>query len=164
MDTGGNTKNRPFKYFNIWSSAPGFQDCIKNRWRQRIERSKMFKIVTKLKALKQNLKNLNTIYFSDVENNADLAQTQLINVQQLLVSSPGNEELMRQEYDLLQTSKLLNQAKWDFLKQKAKAHWIQEGDCNSAYFHGVIKARRNKKSIHQIRDHKNNLYTDETGI
>ncbi|XP_074277993.1 uncharacterized protein LOC141601599 [Silene latifolia] len=90
--------------------------------------------------------------------------TQLLNLQQKLVVDPGNKDLMKQEYELLQSSKILSQAKWDFLRQKSKAHWIQEGDCNTAYFHGVIKARRNKNSIFQIKDHKDTLCNDEPGI
>ncbi|XP_074299162.1 uncharacterized protein LOC141630203 [Silene latifolia] len=52
----------------------------------------------------------------------------------------------------------------DFLRQKEKAHWITEGDANFSYFHGVIRARRNKNFIQHIKDHRDQLFTDEEGI
>ncbi|XP_074293495.1 uncharacterized protein LOC141620554 [Silene latifolia] len=87
-----------------------------------IEGSKMYRLVRKLKMLKADLKNLNMEYFSDVENKADIAQAKLIHIQKQLISRPGDEELMQQEYNTYQESKQLHQAKMDFLKQKAKAH------------------------------------------
>ncbi|XP_074305967.1 uncharacterized protein LOC141641195 [Silene latifolia] len=39
-----------------------------------------------------------------------------------------------------------------------------DGDSNTAYFHGIIKARRNKNYIHQIRDHNGNLFEDRQEI
>ena len=32
------------------------------------------------------------------------------------------------------------------LRQKARARWIREGDCNSRYFHLMINARRRHNS------------------
>ncbi|XP_074266929.1 uncharacterized protein LOC141590221 [Silene latifolia] len=64
MNNKSTTKSRPFKYFNMWSLAPGFKECVLNGWNQRIEGTKMFRIVKKLKALKLNLKTLNNTQFS----------------------------------------------------------------------------------------------------
>lgn len=36
------------------------------------------------------------------------------------------------------------------LHQKAKVHWLQEGDRNSAYFHRVLKTRKNKSRVESI--------------
>ncbi|XP_074313964.1 uncharacterized protein LOC141649167 [Silene latifolia] len=44
------------------------------------------------------------------------------------------------------------------------AHWLTEGDMNSTYFHGLIRTRRNKNFIQQIKDHINKLCTDKEGI
>ncbi|XP_074302966.1 uncharacterized protein LOC141637306 [Silene latifolia] len=121
-DTRGHNRNRPFKYYNMWSTGPGFNHCVQNVWSQRIEGSKMYRLVRKLKMLKADLKNLNREHFSDVENKADIAQAKLIHIQKQLISRLGDEELMQQEYNTYQESKRLHQAKMDFLKQKAKAH------------------------------------------
>ncbi|XP_074304440.1 uncharacterized protein LOC141639159 [Silene latifolia] len=129
----GHYKNRPFKYYNMWSAAPGFHECART-------------------------------HYSDVENKADIASVTLHQLQQQLALKPGDGDLIRQEYNTNQLSKSLQQAKLLFLKQKAKAHWIAEGDANSSYFHGVLRARRNRNFIQEIKDYRDRLYTDEEGI
>ncbi|XP_074315261.1 uncharacterized protein LOC141651444 [Silene latifolia] len=116
-DTRHLSKNRPFKYFNMWSSAPSFQEKVQAMWNIRIEGTKM-----------------------------------------QLAKQLGNVEMIQEEYDLLQLHKNLQHSRMEFLKQKAKAHWIKEGDCNTAYFHGVIKSRRNKNFIYQMKDHKGQMH------
>jgi len=36
------------------------------------------------------------------------------------------------------------------LRQKSRAKWLKEGDCNSAYFHKVINLRRNYNGLQGI--------------
>ncbi|XP_070029480.1 uncharacterized protein [Nicotiana sylvestris] len=38
------------------------------------------------------------------------------------------------------------------LRQKARVKWLDEGDANTAYLHGVINDRRRKISIHKIKN------------
>ncbi|XP_074299290.1 uncharacterized protein LOC141630357 [Silene latifolia] len=162
-DTGGR-QNRPFKYFDMWGSDPGFRDCVQQVWRQWIPGTKMYQLVRKLKVLKPELKKINRGHISDVENSADIALIRLHQIQKQLAALPGDEGLIRQEYEASQHSILLQNAKMQFLKQKAKAHWIKGGDANSAYFHGVIKARRNKHFIFQIQNHRGHNHTEDEGI
>ncbi|XP_074283393.1 uncharacterized protein LOC141607943 [Silene latifolia] len=143
-------QNRTFKYFNMWSLSPDFQACVENIWKQNLTGTKMYRVTQKLRLLKPELKRINSTCYSDIENQALLAATKLYHVQQLLIQQPGDRELM--------------QAKYEFLRQKAKAHWVTEGVKNSSYFHGVIKARRNNNFIQQIRDHNGVLYDEEGGI
>ncbi|XP_074293360.1 uncharacterized protein LOC141620368 [Silene latifolia] len=133
-------------------------DCVRQVWNTHIEGTKMYGVVKKLNQLKAKLKKINKTYYSDVENQADVASTTLHHLQQKLALKLGDEDLVRQEYDSSLLSVSLQQAKMVFLKPKAKAHWIAEGDENSFYFHGVLKARKNKNFIHQIKDHKDTLY------
>ncbi|XP_074277922.1 uncharacterized protein LOC141601529 [Silene latifolia] len=108
--------------------------------------------VKKLKLLKPDLKKLNKAHFSDIENKADIAQLRLKKLQEHIMAKQGDKDLIQQEYEANQTFNVLYSAKMDYLKQKAKAHWLKDGDSNSAYFHGVLRARRNKNFICQIND------------
>ncbi|XP_074314866.1 uncharacterized protein LOC141651037 [Silene latifolia] len=161
---GGQGTNRPFKYFNMWSSAPDFQSCVSTQWNRSIAGTKMYGVVRKLKMLKPILKNINRSHFSDVESKSDIAQTLLYQLQKQLVLQPGDENLIKQEHEAHKNFIHLQSARLAFLKQKAKAHWMKEGDSNTSYFHGMIKSRRSKNYIQQITDHKLNLYTEEEGI
>ncbi|XP_074313971.1 uncharacterized protein LOC141649174 [Silene latifolia] len=117
-----------------------------------------------IKLLKLELKQLNKDSFSDIEHKADLAETKLLHIQQQIMSRPGDSVLIQQEVEAHKDYQGLYLAKMEFLKQKAKAHWLKEGDSNSSYFHSLIKARRNKNFIHHIADHKGVIHKEETGI
>ncbi|XP_074292218.1 uncharacterized protein LOC141619085 [Silene latifolia] len=51
-----------------------------------------------------------------------------------------------------------------FLIQKAKAKWLEQGDNNTAYFHGVIKQRCNQNKVIQIDDQYGHTCNDSEGI
>ncbi|XP_074317080.1 uncharacterized protein LOC141653264 [Silene latifolia] len=157
-------QNRPFKYFNMWSSATGFKECVSKVWQQWVYGTKMYRVVRKLKLLKPELKKINKDHFSDIENSADIAQISLKQIQEQLINNPGDKDLMFKEYEAHQRFNTLFAAKMEFLKQKAKAHWLKDGDSNIAYFHGVIKAIRNKNFLCQINDHWDKNHSDQEGI
>ncbi|XP_074304583.1 uncharacterized protein LOC141639328 [Silene latifolia] len=90
-------KCRPFKYLNMWSKAPDFHDCVAKAWAQTINGTRMYVLGRKLKLQKRILKKINRNHFSDVDNRADLAQTELIHIQKQLVERPGNRALMKKE-------------------------------------------------------------------
>ncbi|XP_074277814.1 uncharacterized protein LOC141601429 [Silene latifolia] len=107
----GQHKNRPFKYFNMWSSAPDFAECVVRVWNQSIVGTKMFGVIQKLKALKPELKKINRSCYSDVENQALLAETKLLHVHQQLIHQPSDQSLMEQEYAAHQASLQLQKEK-----------------------------------------------------
>ncbi|XP_074318758.1 uncharacterized protein LOC141655585 [Silene latifolia] len=89
------SRKRSFKFFNIWSTAPGFLECVSTNWRNSVYGTKMFNVVRKLKMLKLVLRKINRDHFSDIENTADIAHTKLIMLQKELMNNPGDMELMR---------------------------------------------------------------------
>ncbi|XP_074297994.1 uncharacterized protein LOC141628795 [Silene latifolia] len=143
------SKNRPFKYYNMWSKAPELKECVFSIWEQCLRGTKMYRVTRKLKLLKPHLKLLNRSLFSDMENKVDLAHTDLIDIQKQLIHNHGDEELVRKEILANKDFVWLHQARMEFLKQKAKAHWMTDGDGNSSYFHGLLKSRRNHNGIQQ---------------
>ncbi|XP_074300078.1 uncharacterized protein LOC141631285 [Silene latifolia] len=91
-------RNRPFKYFNMWSMSPDFQACVDNIWKQNLAGTRMYRVTQKLRLLKPELKRINSTCYSDIENQAMLAATKLYQAQQHLIQQPGDRELMAQEY------------------------------------------------------------------
>ncbi|XP_074290531.1 uncharacterized protein LOC141617247 [Silene latifolia] len=134
----GQHRNRPFKYFNMWSLSPEFLSCVSSVWNQSMEGTKMYRITQTLKMLKYELKKINRTCYSDIENQALLAETKLFHAQQELSKHPRDKHIMAQEYEAHQAFRHLQLAKTEFLKQKAKAYWMNEGDTNSSYFHGAF--------------------------
>ncbi|KAL9241000.1 hypothetical protein vseg_015160 [Gypsophila vaccaria] len=56
------------------------------------------------------------------------------------------------------------EARNSFLAQKSKSQWIQQGDSNSAYFHGVIKGRRARNKVIMVEDMKGNCCDNPDSI
>ncbi|KAM3234286.1 hypothetical protein P3L10_019646 [Capsicum annuum] len=137
------SRTRQFRYFNMWSLAPDFLRKIKSSWDERIVGRRMFQVVGKLNRLKSVLKQLNWDRFSDIENKVTVAMEQLLNCQ-VRIQQSQSTELFDEEMQLAKQCEQLQNTKHQYLNQKCKAKWLQEGDQNTALFHRYLKARRNK--------------------
>ncbi|XP_074306326.1 uncharacterized protein LOC141641568 [Silene latifolia] len=82
-----------FKYFNMWSMAPGYSDIVRTGWQKECQGTPMYKVVTKLRGLKAALKNLNKEQFDNIENLTHMAEIALQKFQELLILDPLNERL-----------------------------------------------------------------------
>ncbi|XP_074305730.1 uncharacterized protein LOC141640950 [Silene latifolia] len=157
-------QNRSFKYFNMWGKDPTFHNIVQARWSVQLYGYKMFQLVKKLKLLKHPLKELNRTGFANIETTAQVALKHLHSVQVQLQGDPTNVGLQQavKNADLLYKDR--GQALRSFLAQKAKAHWMRDGDDNSHYFHSVIKARRMQNRILGIYDMDGQKHTTSTDI
>lgn len=63
-----------FKYFLMWSSHPRFLQNIQECWNERIEGTKMFQLVSKMKRLKQELCKLNRAEFAHIQRLDEVAE------------------------------------------------------------------------------------------
>ncbi|XP_074315411.1 uncharacterized protein LOC141651606 [Silene latifolia] len=160
----GGGRNSPFKYYNMWSKAQEFDELILNGWGQAIQGTEMFKVVIKLKRLKKDLRKLNSEQFSDIENLARVAELSLAHFQTKLREDPLNEELCNAEKACSKEVEFLSKVKTEYLKQKAKVKWMNEGDDNSAFFHSSIKRRRAMNKVYQVKDMRGNLCTQPNTI
>ncbi|XP_074265681.1 uncharacterized protein LOC141588125 [Silene latifolia] len=139
LDRGG--RRASFKYYNMWGKADDFIPTVTEQWNKNYPGHKMFAVIKKLKALKPALKALNRSCYPDIVNNTLIAETRLQDLQKQLATDIHNTELMQKESQAAADLKKLSVARDSFLSQKAKSQWLEEGDSNTAYFHGAIKKR-----------------------
>lgn len=139
-----------FKFFNMWCKAPQFLSLVEEQWQQGVSGKAMYRLCLKLKALKKGLRGLNRDLYQDIENSAEVAKCYLINLQTQLQAKPYDKELMTLERVAAQSYVLLYEACQSYVKQKAKADWLDNGDENTTYFHGTIKKRRMINKVIQI--------------
>ena len=52
-------KPRPFKFFNMWTMSDRFLEVVHIEWQVPVDGCAMFKVATKMKRLKKELKKLN---------------------------------------------------------------------------------------------------------
>ncbi|XP_074297297.1 uncharacterized protein LOC141628002 [Silene latifolia] len=158
------TRRASFKYFNMWGKAPDFITRVKEEWDKTYPGHKMFNVVKKLKALKPRLKELNKECYSNIENSTSIAESELAAVQLRIDPDPQNAELIQKEVDITTRLKQQQPARISFLKQKAKTQWLEDGDSNTAYFHGAISKRCNLNKVIQIENQRRALCCDSKSI
>ncbi|XP_030508996.2 uncharacterized protein LOC115723653 [Cannabis sativa] len=138
---------KPFKYFRMWSSHPNFQQIISTIWNQHVQGTKMYQVVTKVKALKYAFKELNRCYFSDIQAADVKARQDLIDCQTTLQKDPLSKVLQEQEADSKKLYADVHKTCCPFLHLKSRMAWIKDGDENFALFQFSIHERRNQNKI-----------------
>ncbi|KAF3681578.1 hypothetical protein FXO38_01643 [Capsicum annuum] len=118
----------------------------------------MFQMVSKLSRLKFVLKKLRD-RFTDIENKAVEAMDLLLNFQARIEQSPSIE-LFEEEMQLAKQCEQRLKAKHQYLHQKCKMKWLQEGDQNTSLFQKYLKARRNKNRILDVKNTQGEVKTD----
>ncbi|XP_074300723.1 uncharacterized protein LOC141632032 [Silene latifolia] len=149
---GVDRRKGSFKYFNMWGKDPQFLELVQEVWDKPLYGIKMFHVVKRLKMLKHPLKGLNGTAFANIETSAKIAKHHLYVVQEKLHADPLNLLIQQEVNEASNCYRDLENARRSFLAQKAKAHWMQEGDDNTSYFHSIIKARRMSNKILTIQD------------
>ncbi|XP_074283703.1 uncharacterized protein LOC141608240 [Silene latifolia] len=153
-----------FKYFNMWSLSPDFEDVVGTSWTKEVKGTPMFQVVRNLKVLKGDLKTLNKEQFGNIENLTHITGIALNQIQTSLVQDPLNKELCDAELQCAKELKELRMARDQFLRQKAKCEWLKLGDDNTSYFHARLKSRRSRNRVCQVKDMNNKLCCTEDEI
>ncbi|GJV92055.1 putative RNA-directed DNA polymerase, eukaryota, reverse transcriptase zinc-binding domain protein [Tanacetum coccineum] len=118
----------------------------------------MYRVVTKMKALKKPLRKLLESH-GNLHDRVNSLRTELDEVQKALDRNPLDTNLRDEEAAYVNA---FNEAKIDeerFLKQKAKIEWLEVGDSNSSYFHKSVKCKNQRSRIDSIRDNEDNEVT-----
>ncbi|XP_048502701.1 uncharacterized protein LOC125498519 [Beta vulgaris subsp. vulgaris] len=144
-------KARPFKFCNMWALDESFLYIVQAGWQERVEGVPMYKVVSKLKKMKQGLKGLHRNKYSNVETEASVALTKLMDIQKSIRVDPHNIDLNRQEREARRIYDNFNVAKMSFIGQKVKQDF-QGGDENTSYFHSCMRKRRHQMQVYRVKD------------
>nr|GEV06483.1 putative reverse transcriptase domain-containing protein [Tanacetum cinerariifolium] len=129
----------------------GFIPAVKKVWDSDIEGFSMFSLVSKLRMLKKPLRKLN-FHQGNLFANVEKLKRELATIQSAMVSDPFFSDLREAELSCLKAYKEALKDEELFLRQKYKIKWFSEGDCNSKYFHNVVKGRINRGRIYVVED------------
>ncbi|XP_062080783.1 uncharacterized protein LOC133785578 [Humulus lupulus] len=150
------TGKQPFRYFRMWKEASSYATKVSINWNILASGSEMYKLVLKLKRLKQIFREINREVYHDIQKAEAQAKHCLLEIQESLHQDPLNESLIRQEILAREEFTRLNRAYLLFLAPKAKASWVMNGDENTAIFHASLKARRIQNRIFSIHTEDGN--------
>uniref|UniRef100_A0A803PTH7 Uncharacterized protein n=1 Tax=Cannabis sativa TaxID=3483 RepID=A0A803PTH7_CANSA len=95
-----NRGKKPFKYFRMWKSHPEYETKLREIWSQQVYGTKMYQVVSKLKALKQVFKEINRKGLSSLQSTTVQASSNLDDIQGKLQLDPPNHDLISADWKL----------------------------------------------------------------
>ncbi|XP_019225943.1 PREDICTED: uncharacterized protein LOC109207468 [Nicotiana attenuata] len=111
---------KPFRLYTNIMELPQFQNIMQQVWKQHYEGAPMQQIWSKLKNMKEQLK--------EEREKLDIIQTQI-------KQNPLSQSLFNEEKITLAEIEKWSNVEEQVMRQKSKACWIECGDANTKYFH-----------------------------
>ncbi|KAL2248481.1 UNVERIFIED_CONTAM: Retrovirus-related Pol polyprotein from type-2 retrotransposable element R2DM [Sesamum indicum] len=158
------TKPKLFRFFNMWAEHPDFLSTVEQRWNLHVEGTQQFILCKRLKALQAELKTFNMQHYSHISTRAKEADLALQDAQNQLENNPGNVRLRESLGDLRRKAVFLAEAERNFFYQKAKIHYLKEGDRNTKFFHDMVKRNAARKSITAVTRADGTIITSADAI
>ncbi|GKC57546.1 RNA-directed DNA polymerase, eukaryota, reverse transcriptase zinc-binding domain protein [Tanacetum coccineum] len=94
----------------------------------------------------------------NVFDNVKSLKDKLKACQENIDKSPHDESIKKIDVDTLNEYTEVVNDELGLLKQKAKVNWMKNGDKNTAFFHGILKARKYKNRVESICDESGNRF------
>ncbi|XP_049348970.1 uncharacterized protein LOC125813524 [Solanum verrucosum] len=138
-----------FKFLNCWTDQPNFLDIVKAYWDRNVEGNNMCKFHQKLKRLSNTLSNWSREEFGDIFAKVRDFEEKVKTMEKQLIQDPSESNITILHELNARYIKFLK-IKDSILKQKTQLQWFKEGDCNTKYFHSLIRGRRRRIFIHKI--------------
>ncbi|XP_071939955.1 uncharacterized protein [Coffea arabica] len=130
VDTRLDNKPRPFRFLNVWTTHPGLLRVIKDYWTHPVYGSLLQVLVSKLKNVKNALKQWSRTTFGDIFERARSAERVVTEVEiayDLDPTEQGRSELHHARTRLRQAL-VVEEGFW---RQKARVKWLSDGDRNT---------------------------------
>ncbi|RVW46326.1 LINE-1 reverse transcriptase-like [Vitis vinifera] len=142
----------PFRFENMWLKVDGFKDLLRDWWQGTVVRGKAsFRLASKLKVMKQKIKEWNREVFGRLEVNKNLALQQVEfwdRVESERSLSENETEMKKEAKETFKKWVLLEETHW---RQVSRELWLKEGDKNTGFFHRMANAHRRNNSLDRIK-------------
>ncbi|XP_019259313.1 PREDICTED: uncharacterized protein LOC109237461 [Nicotiana attenuata] len=125
---------KPFRLYTNIMELPQFQNIMQQVWKQHYEGAPMQQIWSKLKNMKEQLKEVNA-YMASYKQRLEQAREKLDVIQTQIKQNPLSQSLFNEEKITLAEIEKWSNVEEQVMRQKSKACWIEYGDANTKYFH-----------------------------
>ena len=151
---------RPFCFEHMWITHPSCRDVVQKAWHNHFIGSRAFQFKNKTHKLREVFTQWNRDVFGEVEKEIGRKKNEL----QLLQNSILNNEDVRKVRVLREELEVLmhrDELKW---AQKDRNKGIILGDRNTRYFQTIVRQRRARNRILQIKTMERNISEDSSII
>ena len=151
---------RPFCFKHMWITHPSCRDVVQKAWHNHFIGSRAFQFKNKTHKLREVFTQWNRDVFGEVEKEIGRKKNEL----QLLQNSILNNEDVRKVRVLREELEVLmhrDELKW---AQKDRNKGIILGDRNTRYFQTIVRQRRARNRILQIKTMERNISEDSSII
>ena len=141
-------RKRPFKFEHMWTTHPSCKDMVQQAWLFQSHRSRVEQLWKNLLNVKKIALAGNKQVFGKVQRVIRLKQDQLQQIQNSIstIKDVRLERSVRNDLEeLLNKEELM----WP---QKARSNWILQGDRNTKFFQTVVRQKRARNRIMQIKN------------
>ncbi|KAL9665737.1 hypothetical protein QQ045_000057 [Rhodiola kirilowii] len=152
--------NRNFRYCNFWENLDDYNDVIRRTWNNGTKCRNLFMIQTKLKIMKNMLKQDFVRRTRGMDKRVNMTRKALMEAQSKAESNPNDSGFCVDERKLALKFRKLKFNPFLFNKLRTNAQWIKEGDANTKFFHSLLKSRRIRISVNQITLQDGSVSTD----
>lgn len=112
----------------------------------------MFKLQSKLKHIKNRIKDWNAAEFGNIFQEKNIIEGKLNQIHKEWASGNYNEDSREQEKVLIQQWKLRFQQEETLWKQKSRIQWLKEGEQNTKLFHRSTLEYRGANKILRLNN------------
>jgi hypothetical protein len=148
-------KARVFKFENAWLEEQELDTVVQDAW----NKDNHNPLTEKLKACAEDLDAWGTKIRKRFTRDIQEYREEMERYQD--TSSEMNMLKYQTARDNL--SKVLKQEE-EYWKQRAKAHWLKDGDSNTKFFHATASARRKRNNITALSNNNGELINDQSGM
>lgn len=160
----GTPRNETFRFEKFWLTHPNFVQLLEKWWCEplNIRGTRMFKLQSKLKHIKNKIKEWNAIEFGNIFQEKTIIEGKLNQIQKEWASGNNSEDSREQEKALMQQWQLRCQQEETLWRRKSGIQWLKEGEQNTKFFHrstldymGADKILRlNNEAGETLQNHK----------
>ncbi|XP_058100016.1 uncharacterized protein LOC131244427 [Magnolia sinica] len=134
----------------MWCSHNGFQDLIQHVWSVPTVGNPIQIIIAKRKAVKQALKQWNKNIFGNIFTQIQSTVLDLNRSEATALDAPSlaAKQDIQKLWDSFSCMESYEEIFW---KQKSRAHWLEDGDRNTKFFHSIAAGNSKRSIIHSIK-------------
>ena len=123
----------------------------------------MFRVSTKLKTLKNEIRTFSRENYSDLEKRVQEAHVIVLDCQTKLLLDP-TPSLAEEEAEAQRKWQVLATAEESFLHQRSRVTWLKVGDSSTLFYHRMMSLRKSANHIHFLLDDQDVKWENQEDI